>query len=60
MDRMDCQLVMMLFSWVHYKSFVQTSAFGLEQILAVVTFMDPVERNTLFEHLLALKENDEA
>merc|ERR1712048_1460653 len=48
MDRMDCQLLMLLCTYVHYVSFIQETPLDEEQLFALVTAL-PVKKQT---HLL--------
>nr|ADE77337.1 unknown [Picea sitchensis] len=47
-DRMDCQMVMAVFSYIYYQSFI------LSQSNSVESFLDQIVRNLSFEEQLSL------
>jgi phosphatidate cytidylyltransferase len=51
MDRMDCQVVMALFVYVYYRTFIQTQKFEVEQIIKLITRMDKEEQMEIYQLL---------
>lgn len=54
-DRMDCQLVMILFTFVHYQTFLRHAPpLGYERVLASVLALRSEDQRRLFEELQKL------
>ncbi|KAF9956759.1 hypothetical protein BGZ72_002484 [Mortierella alpina] len=50
-DRMDCQFLMGLFSYMYYQSFIKTSAVTVGFVLQTATKLKGPEQMELFDHL---------
>ena len=54
MDRMDCQVLMALYVYVHYNTFIQLSMLGTKQILQNIELLSREEQLKVFTHLQAI------
>ena len=59
MDRMDCQMLMITFSSIHYATFVEPRPLSVEQILNLVAMMAPYDILTLQTELTKRIENQQ-
>jgi phosphatidate cytidylyltransferase len=60
MDRMDCQLLMLSFTWVHYETFIVQKTLSVARIVAALALLSPQERQAvlvevIFSHLLTIR-----
>lgn len=53
-DRMDCQLVMILFTFVHYQTFVRHAPVGYDRVLSLIGALKPEDQLRLYEELSRL------
>lgn len=54
MDRLDCQLIMGLYTYVHYQSFVKLPESPLSMLLATLSVMPPDAQVQVLRKLLSL------
>ena len=50
-DRFDCQLIMGLCTYVHYVTFIRTSAMSLSVVYNMVDQLSPSDKRLLLKHL---------
>lgn len=53
-DRMDCQLVMILFTFVHYQTFIRHAPVGYDRVLSLIAGLKPEDQRRLYEELSRL------
>ncbi len=53
-DRMDCQLVMILFTFVHYQTFIRHAPLGYERVLSSILALKPEDQLRILEELQKL------
>jgi hypothetical protein len=54
MDRMDCQLLMITFSSIHYSTFVEPPPLSVEQILVLIGRMSATDVQALSNELMRM------
>ncbi len=52
-DRMDCQLLMAFYTWVHYKTFIETLGAALPAVLHAVNQLSKSDQMEVLNHLKA-------
>lgn len=53
-DRMDCQLVMILFTFVHYQTFIRHAPVGYDRVLSLIGALKPEDQLRLYDELSRL------
>ncbi|GMI24204.1 hypothetical protein TeGR_g6525 [Tetraparma gracilis] len=60
MDRMDCQFLMALCTWVHYNAFVKMATVSVAKMLFFYKMLPAGDQAKFVEELAALTSNDES
>lgn len=55
MDRMDCQFLMALCTWVHYNAFVKIATVSVPKLLYMYSLLSDDERLEFIEEIKKLK-----
>ncbi len=50
-DRLDCQFLMALCTWVHYNSFVRMATVSVHKLVYLYNMLSPVEKQQFFEEV---------
>jgi len=50
-DRVDCQMVMALFTYVYYRTFIQPLTFNVVNLIQIMSGLTPEDKKVLYEHL---------
>lgn len=53
MDRMDCQLIMALYTWVHYNTFVRITSVSVPKMLYMFNLMKESEQQQFYSQITA-------
>ena len=56
MDRMDCQLLMALCSWVHYNAFVKMATVSVTKLMLMYKAMPPAHQDELLKQIVKWRE----
>jgi phosphatidate cytidylyltransferase len=51
MDRMDCQLIMLLFTWVHFNTFIKSQMTTIPRLLASASLLPLSDQRELYQLL---------
>ena len=51
MDRMDCQLIMLLFTYIHFNTFVKSQMATVSRLLASASLLGVTEQQELYKLL---------
>lgn len=56
MDRLDCQFMMALFTWVHYNTFVKMATVSVPKMIYMYSLMKESEQKEFLERIMELSE----
>jgi phosphatidate cytidylyltransferase len=56
MDRVDCQFLMALYTWVHYNTFIKMTTVSVPKMIYMYHLLKPNEQKEFLEKIVALKE----
>jgi phosphatidate cytidylyltransferase len=51
MDRMDCQFIMALYTWVHYNTFVRLSSVSVPKLVYLFSLLSEEEKEAFFQQI---------
>jgi phosphatidate cytidylyltransferase len=57
MDRMDCQLIMALYTWVHYNTFVRLSSVSVPKLVHLFSLLTDEEKELFFRQIQLPRQN---
>ena len=53
-DRMDCQLLMISFTWVHYTTFIAPKTLSVARIMAAVSLLSAEDKAIIFQEVIVI------
>lgn len=56
MDRFDCQMIMALFTWVHYNTFIKITTVSVAKMLYMYKLLKVEDREEFLRRIVQLDE----